>query len=414
MPETPRGRCATSATPRSRARISQASERALARLDGARRRRSRRTGTRSRRRASDSASTRLAAEAWKASIKLIRRSATTARYARPSRRYGRASSRRSRGAPDGAAFTSMDEAGLKAFLKTQSEAAMAAQARAAEAMGPEKDGAPTHRARPEAARRDRTNAARNAAAIRRGRSRILGSGLRDSRDGVRRAGMRCSSSKTVRGSCRPTRKARRLPTRKAGHSASARSPRSGTLKRSPSSARTKQRKTTRNEPERGERRCDREQRTQQRPELPADQQVHSAGDDPEHGDRAPRARRPAWRATSRIPCGWPRARKAREDPGTRTREGADPGRRSPGSAVDRPRVRLYRSPPRAGQATRRGHRLLYSSRPCRTRLPSRPCSGSIARSRAKTPARSCCSAWAISTRCSTTTRRSRARPSISR
>jgi hypothetical protein len=42
----------------------------------------------------------------------------------------------------------MDENGLKAVLKTQSEAAMAARARAATAMGPEKDGAPTHRLDP--------------------------------------------------------------------------------------------------------------------------------------------------------------------------------------------------------------------------------------------------------------------------
>jgi tetratricopeptide (TPR) repeat protein len=88
----------------------------------------------------------LAAEAWKASIRLDPGGADDPRYA------ARLADTAAVLAPlpaaaDGAAFTSMDENGLKAVLKTQSEAAMAARARAAEAMGPEKDGAP-HRLDP--------------------------------------------------------------------------------------------------------------------------------------------------------------------------------------------------------------------------------------------------------------------------
>jgi tetratricopeptide (TPR) repeat protein len=89
----------------------------------------------------------LAAEAWKASIRLDPGSADDPRYA------ARLADTAAVLAPlpsaaDGTAFTSMDENALKAVLKSQSDAALAARARAVEAMGPEKDGAPTHRLDP--------------------------------------------------------------------------------------------------------------------------------------------------------------------------------------------------------------------------------------------------------------------------
>lgn len=111
----------------------------------------------------------LAAEAWKASVRLDPEGADDPRYS------ARLADTAAVLAPlptaaDGAAFTAMDESRLKSVLKSQSEAALAARARAAEAMGPEKDGAPTHRLDPKLR-------AETARTLRETRQRFVAAGL---------------------------------------------------------------------------------------------------------------------------------------------------------------------------------------------------------------------------------------------
>jgi tetratricopeptide (TPR) repeat protein len=89
-----------------------------------------------------------AAEAWKSSIRVDPGNGDDPRYAA---RLADAAARLAplpKAPPGGAAFTAMNETDLKAFLKTCSEAAMTDIARATEAMGPEHDGALTHRLDP--------------------------------------------------------------------------------------------------------------------------------------------------------------------------------------------------------------------------------------------------------------------------
>jgi tetratricopeptide (TPR) repeat protein len=110
-----------------------------------------------------------AAEAWKAAIRLDPANGDDPRYA------ARLADAAALLAPlptaaGGATFASMDEAGLKAFLKTQSEVVMTAQARAAEAMGPDKNGAPTRRLEPKLR-------AETARTLRETRQRFVAAGL---------------------------------------------------------------------------------------------------------------------------------------------------------------------------------------------------------------------------------------------
>jgi tetratricopeptide (TPR) repeat protein len=83
-----------------------------------------------------------AAEAWKASVKLDPAEADDARYAARLADAAALLAPLPAGAPGGAAFPSMNQADLEAFLKARSEAVIASQTRLAEAMRPEKDGMP--------------------------------------------------------------------------------------------------------------------------------------------------------------------------------------------------------------------------------------------------------------------------------
>ena len=89
-----------------------------------------------------------AAEAWKSSIKLDPGNGDDARYAARLADAADLLAPLPKAAPGGAAFTSMSETDLKGFLKTSSEAAMTELARVTEEMGPEHDGALTHRLDP--------------------------------------------------------------------------------------------------------------------------------------------------------------------------------------------------------------------------------------------------------------------------
>jgi tetratricopeptide (TPR) repeat protein len=84
----------------------------------------------------------LAADAWKESVKLDPAEADDPRYA--ARLAGAAVliAPLPVGAPGGAAFVSMSQTDLEAFLKAESEAATASQAAVAAAMRPEKEGMP--------------------------------------------------------------------------------------------------------------------------------------------------------------------------------------------------------------------------------------------------------------------------------
>ncbi len=112
----------------------------------------------------------LAAEAWKSSIRVDPGNGDDPRYAARLADVAALLAPLPKGARGGAAFTSMSETDLKAFLKKCSEAAMAEQARATEAMGPEKDGALTHRLDP-------MRRAEIARALREARQRFVAAGL---------------------------------------------------------------------------------------------------------------------------------------------------------------------------------------------------------------------------------------------
>jgi tetratricopeptide (TPR) repeat protein len=111
----------------------------------------------------------LAAEAWKASVRLDPAGADDPRYS------ARLADTAAVLAPlpttaDGAAFTAMDENRLKSVLKAQAEALAAAQTHAAEAMGPKQDGGPAQRLDPKL----RAEAART---LRETRGRFVAAGL---------------------------------------------------------------------------------------------------------------------------------------------------------------------------------------------------------------------------------------------
>jgi tetratricopeptide (TPR) repeat protein len=83
-----------------------------------------------------------AAEAWKMSVKLDPEDADDARYAARLADAAAVIAPLPAEASAGAAFRSMSQADLESFLKRCAETAKAAQAQAASAMRPEKDGAP--------------------------------------------------------------------------------------------------------------------------------------------------------------------------------------------------------------------------------------------------------------------------------
>jgi tetratricopeptide (TPR) repeat protein len=86
----------------------------------------------------------LAGEAWRASVKLDPANTDDAQYASRLAAAAALLAPLPSAVPGSAPFSSMSQTELEAFLKARSEAAMAAQASVAAAMGPEKDGAPTH------------------------------------------------------------------------------------------------------------------------------------------------------------------------------------------------------------------------------------------------------------------------------
>jgi tetratricopeptide (TPR) repeat protein len=112
----------------------------------------------------------LAAEAWRASVRLDPANGDDPRYAARLADAATLLAPLPTGAPGGAAFTSMDQTALKESLKTTSETAAAAHARGTAAMGPDKDGAVTHRLDPKL----RAEIART---LREARQRFVAAGL---------------------------------------------------------------------------------------------------------------------------------------------------------------------------------------------------------------------------------------------
>ena len=86
----------------------------------------------------------LAGEAWRASVKLDPANADDPRYAARLAETADLLAPLPAAAPGSGAFSSMSQTELEVFLKARSEAATAAQASVAAAMGPEKDGTLTH------------------------------------------------------------------------------------------------------------------------------------------------------------------------------------------------------------------------------------------------------------------------------
>ena len=85
----------------------------------------------------------LAAEAWRSSVKLDPANGDDPRYAARLADAAALIAPLPAAAPGGAAFTAMGQSDLEAFLKARAEAAMAAEARVAEAVQPAADGTPT-------------------------------------------------------------------------------------------------------------------------------------------------------------------------------------------------------------------------------------------------------------------------------
>jgi hypothetical protein len=84
----------------------------------------------------------LAADAWKASVKLDPAEADDQRYAARLADAAAVIAPLPTGAPEGALFVAMSQTDLETFLKAESAAATASKAAAAAAMRPEKEGAP--------------------------------------------------------------------------------------------------------------------------------------------------------------------------------------------------------------------------------------------------------------------------------
>jgi len=86
----------------------------------------------------------LAADAWRSSVKLDPANGDDPRYAARLADAAAVIAPLPAAAPGGAAFTAMSRSDLEAFLKARAAAAMAAQARVAEAVQPTAEGTPTH------------------------------------------------------------------------------------------------------------------------------------------------------------------------------------------------------------------------------------------------------------------------------